>query len=418
MKTEGHALHAAFRDHAIPFRATSAAPDDFSDLEGLRPVLERRRVVLLGEHSHGDGAAFAVKSRLVRFLHRELGFDVIAFEAGIFDCMAARRALQGSTIEEAKAPLRRALPEIWSHCAQVAPLIAEIADASRPRPLELVGFDSQLGDIAQDRLAEDMGALLVGSGVCTPREWDIFRPVVSALANADSGTSWPAEEDRVRVLALLRESERALGSQPQDASARLWARVLASTHAQAVSEWSPEMLTKRWREPYMLRREIEMGRNLCWWAAEEYPTRRIAVWAHQGHLLRNVRDVPAWSDWHAVAPTAGEAVWEALPGQVYTIGFSACTGQFGRVGRPTPASVRPPSQDSIEGAMWSTGHEAVLLDFTSVPESVAALRSCACRLKGLREAVIEPRRHLDGLIILREMEPAREFLDRAEGGAT
>ena len=58
----------------------------------MAAVLGRRRLVLLGEHSHGDGVGFAIKSRLTRFLHRRHGFDVVAFEAGIFDAASAMRA--------------------------------------------------------------------------------------------------------------------------------------------------------------------------------------------------------------------------------------------------------------------------------------------------------------------------------------
>ena len=59
--------------------------------------------------------------------------------------------------------------------------------------------------------------------------------------------------------------------------------------------------------------------------------------------------------------------------------------------------------------MWSSGYEAALVDFASLPESAIALHRCACRLKGYREVAIEPHRHLDGLIVLREMEAAEEL---------
>ena len=94
-------LHAAFREYAIPFAVGSTEPSDFSDLQGLRAALGPHRVVLLGEHSHGDGAAFAVKSRLVAFLHQNLGFDVLALEAPIYDCMAAWQFVQATPYDPA-----------------------------------------------------------------------------------------------------------------------------------------------------------------------------------------------------------------------------------------------------------------------------------------------------------------------------
>jgi hypothetical protein len=59
---------------------------DFRDLEQLAPALRRASVVALGEATHADGTSFALKSRLVRYLHERMGFHVLAWEAGLFSC--------------------------------------------------------------------------------------------------------------------------------------------------------------------------------------------------------------------------------------------------------------------------------------------------------------------------------------------
>ncbi len=70
-------------NHMLKLNSVDPEDDDFSDLMPLRELLEGVRIVLLGEATHFNGTDFLGKGRLIRFLHSELGFDVLAFESGI-----------------------------------------------------------------------------------------------------------------------------------------------------------------------------------------------------------------------------------------------------------------------------------------------------------------------------------------------
>jgi erythromycin esterase len=80
-------------DHALRLESIDPGHVDFSDLEGLKPILPGVQVVMLGEPSHGDGTTFSAKIRLIKFLHQEMGFDVLAFESGFYDCRNAWRRM-------------------------------------------------------------------------------------------------------------------------------------------------------------------------------------------------------------------------------------------------------------------------------------------------------------------------------------
>src|SRR5699024_7079206 len=55
------------------------------DLHFLKEELSGKQMVLLGEHTHMFGNIFEMKSRLVEFLHQELGFTTFAIESPIYD---------------------------------------------------------------------------------------------------------------------------------------------------------------------------------------------------------------------------------------------------------------------------------------------------------------------------------------------
>src|SRR5260370_1064257 len=72
---------AWLKSHAAALRSIDPSDSDFSDLEPIRSAIGEARIVMLGEQTHGDGVTFHAKTRLIRFLHEQCGFDVLAFES-------------------------------------------------------------------------------------------------------------------------------------------------------------------------------------------------------------------------------------------------------------------------------------------------------------------------------------------------
>src|SRR5690348_3029168 len=86
-------------EHAVRIRSIDPREEDFSDLQPLKAAIGAARVVALGEQSHGDGAVFLAKCRLIKFLHKEMGFDVLVWESTEFDCREADRAMRDPAVD-------------------------------------------------------------------------------------------------------------------------------------------------------------------------------------------------------------------------------------------------------------------------------------------------------------------------------
>ena len=74
--------------------------DRFKDLEFLKPLLIDKRLVYLGENTHGAAEYSSSKVRLIQYLHQELGYDVIAFESGLGNASAALAKSADTTPEQ------------------------------------------------------------------------------------------------------------------------------------------------------------------------------------------------------------------------------------------------------------------------------------------------------------------------------
>lgn len=73
-------LISALNSNIIPLK-TLSPQDDFSDLASLGTILKDKRIVALGEATHGTKEFFDYKHRLVKFLVTELGFKTFVIEA-------------------------------------------------------------------------------------------------------------------------------------------------------------------------------------------------------------------------------------------------------------------------------------------------------------------------------------------------
>lgn len=59
--------------------------EKFENLSKLKETLKDVEIIALGENTHGLGEVFKVKTNLVKFLHQELGFNLVLFESGFGD---------------------------------------------------------------------------------------------------------------------------------------------------------------------------------------------------------------------------------------------------------------------------------------------------------------------------------------------
>jgi hypothetical protein len=151
-------------DHGVPIRTVDPAEADMADLAPLGLAIGNARLVLLGEQSHGDGTTFLMKCRLVRFLHEKMGFDVLAWESGLYDCREMEAALRS------EVPLPEAISKgifaIWGLSRQVRPVF-EYARSTHaaPRPLEMAGFDCQFSSPAsRESFPKAAGRFLAAAG--------------------------------------------------------------------------------------------------------------------------------------------------------------------------------------------------------------------------------------------------------------
>ena len=346
------------RERGAHVRSVDPADDDFADLAPLAQAIGEARVVQLGEQSHGDGTCFLAKCRLVRFLHRELGFDVLAWESGFFPCARMNAALHGEAPVAEVAPV--GLFPVWSRSRECLPVL-EYARSTHgsERPLEMAGFDVQLSGTGGLELGDAVLAFFDESAVYSP----------DPARLAEFAVLWEALVARTPLADGVREAGEAAivelaAAIPTEGTTREAAFVRRSLEDLALHQRLKVLFAARetMQEGSNLR-DVQMGRNVAWLADEYYAGRKIIVWAASRHIAHDLDSIETQMQGfdYGEYRTMGDEVHELLGEDAYTILFDAYEGRAGIAGRE-PRDLEPAPADSLTSLCHATGAENLFLD--------------------------------------------------------
>jgi len=371
------ALQTWLENNTKPVRTIDAADEDIADLEPLGDAIGQARVVQLGEPSHGAGSCFAAKARIVKFLHRRLGFDVLIWESGLYDVALAQAGMRGA--DDAMAAARRGVFTLWSMAAEVKPLFEYIkASQASVRPLEMAGFDMQVtADGSTARFAEDLRAFAAGlqdaglrdraSALAEQALSARERLAASKFASQDELDSLTAAAQGLGTLISSRraEFERVRGT----LGTTFMARAIDNMRADAAQRFAFAKAPKTTAERES-RRDALNAANLRWLLEERYAGRKAVVWAHDVHVMNayydsSFRGVHLKQQPGDMKPT-GTFMADRLGSRVYTLGMTTFQGEDSfAMGGPT--TVVPPAPDgSLEARLHAMGHAYAFMDFRTL----------------------------------------------------
>ncbi len=349
----------------VPIRSIDPDDDDFSDLRPLKKFIGSARVVQLGEPSHGDGATFYAKQRLIRFLHSEMGFNVLAWESGFFDCEEMEKALHTEmSISQARAI---GLFSIWSNGPFVTPVFEYARSTYKTsRPLRMTGFDIQYSSPNPSLRGERAFTFLAE-----------FRPDLATEENRKAiqdlivGSYPPREAERQKRLAILDQILASFGRSQtvQSRDFKFYRKVFQNIAAFDQQRWmSPSQPPPVEADNF---RDQKMGENLVWLAQEWYPNEKIIVWAANSHILRKTAKIDTMTKAFRYEEriTMGDITHQSLGKAVYTIGFTAYAGEFGNPFQQKPNTLPIPPRDSLETLLHASGHRHLFVDFDRLSSS-------------------------------------------------
>lgn len=284
------------------------------DFARFAEQIEGARIVGLGEQTHGASEVFSLKNQLIQYLHQEHGFEIFILESGMYEVNTLWQ--QAKKNQRIKDFADGNVFYMYANSEEITPLFDYINEqANTEKPLTLVGFDSQhTGELSNKNLINDLESLLKENNYTFPKHWPLFRQQLQLVL--DISTKRLSAENESIFFAQLSQIQQAfliISQQTKTENnsnnynqAGFWFRISRGLEAQAKRQWK---ITDT--------RSQEMGENIKWWA-NQYPDKKIIVWAHSGHLYR--------TGYKQI--NAGQVVSEHFAEQYYMVHFTSNEGQF------------------------------------------------------------------------------------------
>ena len=378
------------------------------DLAFLGRVLAGKRMVALGESSHGVSEFSRAKVRLVKFLHEALGYDVIAFESSLFECFAADRAAAERSPEET---LAASLFGVWQ-CREVLDLFAYIKSTkTTARPLVLAGFDIQIssarGVEARPAAFRDAVALLDSSyAAIVEREDALFlRQCHDPAWIAARGARFKAFYGNLAW--WLRSNLKALAAARRGSTEE----TLALLHtARSMGAFIDELTAAGTARTNA--RDKGMADNVAALADEIYPGRKIILWGHNLHFQRGAREAQAEDGLR----TMGWWLTRTRPEGLYTIGMFCGRGRACWNDRTT-YTLTPLRDDSLEAVLMSAGRPGLFVDLSGAARNFSTSwmwTRIPAKDWGFFDVALTPGVRFDAILFIRDVTPPAYLFTESE----
>ncbi|WP_234414442.1 erythromycin esterase family protein [Paenibacillus sp. CAA11] len=396
----------------------------FADLNFLKTILADKRIVSLGEASHGASEYNSMKVRLVQYLHEELGYNVIAFESNLGDMAAAYAQIHNKSPEET---MKKSVIRSWQVEENLALFEYIAKQRNTEHPLILTGFDAQGTSEPFIDFAEQWFAGVdpkKAEAFAATERWYFKLSMISDLEQFN------AQKDKIKqkynifqefVKAHRTELSKAYPDQPELVS--VMERILQnrldmldSYHVYLVKMVAGIDTEKQFKE-LNYERDRVMASNVAWLADTAYPNEKIIIWGHNYHVRKSnstmITEHNGYDYDSHPYPSMGEMLPLSLKKAGYVIGLYAYQGSSNKSNGEAEKIILPHEAGSVEDIFGPDQQGAVrFFDMKNAVWSKPDAWMFTPRIAkawGVLDEIMIPREQYDGILFFDTIHPSHRI---------
>jgi erythromycin esterase len=346
---------------------TVEAGHGFADMQPLKAVIGKARIVSLGEATHGSREFFQLKHRMLEFLVNEMGFNIFAIEATMpesFDINEYVLTGKGDPV--------KALAGIYFWTWDTEEVLEMIqwmrrynADPKHTRKVKFYGFDMQSA-------ARAAKVTLSYLRKVDPQQAENAAKELGFLANpyTESQLNTMAKEKKVAAAETIKSVLVSFDNRKEDyikrSSTDDWS--LARLHAQILAQNIEMQSGGSGSNSQFAVRDRSMAENIRWILGYEGPNAKLVAWAHNGHVATQ-------------KPMMGSHLREMFGSEMVVFGFAFNQGGFQAIEMPFPSAtglrsfnVDPAPEGSLDTMLASAGLRIAAIDLRALLKDVEAAK--------------------------------------------
>ncbi|KMQ60245.1 hypothetical protein ACM46_18705 [Chryseobacterium angstadtii] len=340
-----------------PLKSISMEYRDNSDLKIFDSILKDNKVLILGENTHVDGSTFEAKSRLIKYLHENLNYNVVLYEAGQYDTWVMNEEMKYHQLKTSADSIGGlGLFEHWWNAKENQPLIQYYQKTkTSANPIEIGGFDIQFSggvlSFKRGKLLKDF----LSRNAININNFPIFNKRINELNNF----IYPKYVSRVlkgnqknEFLQELTGLEQAVLKLEKTPENTIYARYFNDMKNYITKNWK----YKSGSVKSMQFRDSLMAKNLIYQIDSVYKDKKVIVWCANIHSFaeRYSKDYLPLGSY--IRSKYGQAS--------YIIDFSSYAQQY-----ETGGPADKPGKWAIENIFHKTKTPYFFLNLRNIPES-------------------------------------------------
>jgi len=386
---------------AKPIKTLNPSNTSFEDLKFFKKTLEKTNIVMLGEIAHTDGSSLEAKTRLVKFLHQEMNFEVLAFESDLLGCNYAWETLK-KTDNNYDSAFAKGVYPVWSKSFYLKELIKYIGQSTNTnKPLELAGIDIQpnTGLQASERIGLYKSHIKSIEPNISLNKFDTFFKIFNSTKKYIINSQKVDSTIQKKVFNELKLLETVFTK--ADTSIiknKLYLHHIKNLQRYFYFAWNIDF--NNINPDIANIRDLEMGNNVIWLKEHMYPNKKIIIWGANSHLIYN-RNLLYYPD--KMIPL-GDFVKRKYGAKCFVIGFTCFSGKLGSVLKNYTQDVPMASNKSIEQLIHNTGHKYAFFSSKKLKSSTLFNDSYVARFLGFSNRKAKWNSMLDGFIFIDKMK--------------